>query len=130
MKSDDFSTRDDWLFEWIIWTTHLSGLVWLIGYFVMIPLGFITSVYLQFVASWNLIEVLLFGKSFEMWVERPLRRMIINTLIFGVSVFAALIPGLSLLIIPWLAWWAVIDYYDYEYQVSPALDDTFANILI
>ena len=130
MKSDDFSTRDDWLFEWIIWTTHLSGLVWLIGYFVMIPLGFITSVYLQFVASWNLIEVLLFGKSFEMWVERPLRRMIINTLIFGVSVFAALIPGLSLLIIPWLAWWAVIDYYDYEYQVSPALDEIFANILI
>ena len=130
MKSDDFSTRDDWLFEWIIWTTHLSGLVWLIGYFVMIPLGFITSVYLQFVASWNLIEVLIFGKSFEMWVERPLRRMIINTLIFGVSVFAALIPGLSLLIIPWLAWWAVIDYYDYEYQVSPALDEIFANILI
>lgn len=76
------------------------------------------------------MEVILLGKSFSMWLERPFRRMIVNTIIFGVSLVAAIVPVLSIFVLPWLAWWAIADYYDYEFEVSPAFDKFFEPLLL
>ena len=96
-----------------MWTTHLSGIAWVIGYLVMLPLGLLASCYLQLVASWNLLEVVFAQKSFDVWLERPFRRAVMNGLIFFISVLASLVPIVSIFTQPWLAWWSIADYYDY-----------------
>ena len=70
-----FSTYDDKIMEWILWVIYLSGMAWVFGYIVMIPMGQVIYIWLNLVCWWNLIEVLFMGVgTFGDWFWGPFLR--------------------------------------------------------
>jgi len=49
-STDGFRSQDLWM-EWVLWLTFLSGFSWIIGYGVLLPLGFFS--YFIWINLWS-----------------------------------------------------------------------------
>lgn len=128
-----FSTYNDAWVEWIIWVIYMSGFAWIFGYVVMIPVGQVFYIILNWIAWWNLIEVLFMGVGdFGSWFMGPfLRGCVTGPWIFALNIVFTAIPGLNFLSAFLMGWWAVADFYSYNYELFvgptlPAADATTA----
>lgn len=105
-----------WL-EYVIWTTHLSGLGWILGWIIMAPLGVTLYTGLVGLSMWNIVEVFLFGiGNLNMWMNGPLRRGLVGWLILSLNLLTTAIPGVNFVSSPLYTWWALADYYDYKFD--------------
>ena len=103
--------------EWLIWITYLSGLFWVFGYFVYIPLGtFWLFTWMQYWDWVAFFEMIFDGKDALVYVLGPMRRFQVGVVIFTLGLFNMLIPGWNFIAMPLLGYWAVQDYYDYKYN--------------
>ena len=100
--------------EWLLWITYISGVFWVFGYVVMIPLGSFIMIWLQIDALITLIDVFT-GTDIMLWLEGPFRRSVVGSIIFTLGMLFTLIPVVDWVALPLLGWWAVADYYDYNY---------------
>ena len=70
------------------------------------------------VAWWNLIEVLTGVGDFGSWFMGPfLRGCVVGPTIFALNVALTAIPGVNFASAFLLGWWAVSDYYGYNYEL-------------
>ena len=109
-----FSTYPNKDMEIWLWVTYWSGAFWIFGWVVMLPVG--TALY-----TWYFIESIinmfeLFGGvgTFEDWMN-PVRRAWLGSFIYMCAVVNSIIPGWGILTSWLFGWWAVADYYDYNY---------------
>ena len=105
--------------EYILLTTYLSvSFTWIFGYAVFIPLGFFAyGIWMQFWSYYGLYQLLLEGRDALQYINGPLRRFIVGSLIFTISAFIMWIPGFNLVLGPLFGWLALLDYYDYKYEL-------------
>lgn len=104
--------------EWILWTTYLSGELWVIGYIVMLPLGLLVYMWLALVASWNFIEIFMGVGTFGQWFMGPmLRGWVTGPFIYVCGVLFTIIPGINFISSFLFGWWANLDYYSYNYEL-------------
>ena len=106
--------------EWWLWTTYLSGEVYLIGYIVMLPVGLV--LYSWFALDAMLQFFVIFeekpGWDFGAWFMGPfLRGWVTGPFIFLLQIVLGLVPGVNFATSFLLGWWAVADYYGYSYQL-------------
>lgn len=57
------------------------------------------------------------GRDALLYLNGPFRRFMVGTFIFGLAVILFWIPGLNFVAAPLLGWWALLDYYDYDYEL-------------
>ena len=105
--------------EWVLWLTYLSGgAFWVAGYLLFLPLGFFSyTIWMQNWAWIGLVQMLTDGKDLILYLNGPLRRFIVGSIIFNTAALLLWIPGLNLVLAPLLGWLALLDYYDYDYQL-------------
>lgn len=120
LKGEDWLSRetyrdpDAWM-EWVLWTTYLSGLGWVIGYITFIPLGFF--VYFGWIQYWcwfGLYQLFFEKMDGIAYANGPFRRFFVGSFIYTLAAIGMLIPGLNFITSPLLGWWAVLDYFDYK----------------
>ena len=51
------------------------------------------------------------------WLAGPWRRSFVGSIIFSLGLFSTIIPVFDWVALPLLGWWAVADYYDYDYTL-------------
>lgn len=111
-----WSTYEDKNMEWILWTIYLSGELWVIGFIVMLPLGLVIYPWLAMLAMWNFIEIFMGVGTFGEWFMGPfLKYWITGPFIYILGVLLTIIPGVNFISAFLVGWWAVLDYYDYNY---------------
>ena len=104
--------------ETLLWVVYLSGFFWGIGYIVLVPVGFFAYFIWMHLWTWvGLYEMLFEGRDFLQYFEGPFRRFAVGSFIYTLAVFLLWIPGLNFILSPLLGWWALLDYYDYDYQL-------------
>lgn len=106
------SNYEDKTMEWILWTVYLSGELWIFGYVIMLPGGF--------VLFWHMIQAV--GKlglcEFGEWFGGiGLSAFFTQWLIWFLALYSTLVPGLNFISSFLLGWWAVADYYGYNYAL-------------
>lgn len=114
---DGYRAPDLWM-EQVLWTVYLSGFVWGIGYLVLLPLGFFA--YFGWMQLWSLVglyEMLFEGRDFLLYFDGPFRRFAMGSFIYTLAVLLLWIPGLNFILSPLFGWWALLDYYDYKYEL-------------
>ena len=100
--------------EKVLWTIYGSGMVPVLGYLVMLPVGIVMYGWWALLAWWNLIEVFQGVGTFGQWLKGPCSRfLIVGPFIYLLGVL------LNILVIPnfFLGWWANLDYYSYSYEL-------------
>lgn len=105
--------------EILIQVTYWAGMGWTPGlYSVGIPVGLVVYGWLQGWAAWNLIEVFVFFVGdFWTWLAGPFRRAAVGAyVIFPLYVFNAGIPLWNIVASFLFLWWALADYYDYQFD--------------
>lgn len=116
---DPFSNYNNKIMELLLLITYLSGNAWVLGYVVMLPLGFMAYALITIDATLKIFETDWFGGdvSIDYWWMGPfLRAFVVGPLYFWSNVFCSAIPGLNFLT-PWLfAYLAALDYYGYAYE--------------
>lgn len=103
-----------------MWITYFSGLGWIFGWIVMIPLGGVIYTWLYVEAFFISIWAVLFAEEgvdlWKPWMMGPVRRAIVGSFIYGNAVAWSSVPvvnfGTSIL----FGYWAVWDYYDYNFD--------------
>merc|ERR1712025_1048194 len=108
--------------EMWLWVTYLSGAFWVPGWLVMLPVGIGIYSWLALLAVWNFFELLGGTGDFVDWLEGPfLRGWVVGPFIFALSFVLSIIPGLGIVTAFLTGWWAIMDYYSYDYElfVSP-----------
>lgn len=113
-----FSTQDEVWFEYVLWTTYLSGIAWVFGYAIQLPLGTFAHMWLQFVALVDLYQVVFEDKPFDDWFWGPLRRAFVGQLCYGAAVILTAVPVVDWVTSPLLGYLAVSDFFDYNYDFS------------
>lgn len=108
--------------EYLIWAVFLPGTLWVMGWPVMMAMGWGLYTYLQLIALSNLYDVWQQKKSFADWATFPFRRAMVGFTYWSIAQFMSLVPGLGIVTSIFFGWAAVIDYYDYVYVLSPWLD--------
>ena len=112
---NDYRPQDDWM-EWVLWATYLSGFGWIFGYITYIPLGFFA--YFIWIQWWDWVGFFQLFTGTDGWayVSGPMRRFQVGFLvIYTIGLLTFWIPGLNFIMAPLLGYWAVMDYYDYQY---------------
>ena len=108
--------QEQWV-EILLWVVYISGIAWIPGFAVSLPLGSGVMVYLWGIAIWNIVEVFIyFTGDLDTWLEGPLRRAYMNLLIFSLSQVFQLIPGINILSAFLFAWWGLYSYFDYQFD--------------
>ena len=102
--------------EWVIWTTYLSGLLGALGYVSFIPLGLFVYGWLQYWCWYGLYQVNEYGLDIILYFETTVRRFLVGSLIYMIAALVIWIPGVNFIVSPLLGWWALEDYFDYEYE--------------
>ena len=106
------SNYNDKTMEWILWVIYLSGEAWIFGYVIMLPGGA--------VFFWHMIQaVMMLGScEFGEWFAGVgLSAFFTQWLIYFLALYATLVPGLNFISSFLLGWWAVADYYGYNYEL-------------
>ena len=105
--------QEQWV-EILLWVVYISGIAWIPGFAISLPLGSGVMVYLWGIAIWNIVEVFIyFTGDLDTWLEGPLRRAYMNLIIFSLSQLFQLIPGINFLSAFLFAWWGLYSYFDY-----------------
>ena len=108
---------DEWM-EYVLWTAYLSTVVWLLGYIVYVPVGFVAII--LWVQYWDWVgffQLILDGTDGDAYVNGPMRRFQVGFVIYTIGMLTLWIPGLNFILAPVLGSWAVSDYYDYNYTL-------------
>ena len=80
-------------------------------------MGFGIYSWLTWELFYTLYEVItLFKNPFD-WVEGPFRRGVVGWLIFWIGFGVNNVPILNFITAFPVAWWAVADFYNYEYEL-------------
>lgn len=96
---------------------HLSGLGWFLGWIVMLPFGTFLYAWLTGLSIYNLVEIIIFFiGDFETWLAGPVRRAAVGWIIFLLNLGLSAVPGLNLITSPLFTWWALYDYFDYQFD--------------
>ena len=69
----DYFPQTEWM-EWVFWSLYLSGVFWVFGYFIYIPLGMFVIGWLIWEQTYNLMILILKGKSVVEYIVGPWRR--------------------------------------------------------
>ena len=73
--------------------------------------------WLSWEAMWFLYEVIALLKNPFDWIDGPLRRSTAGWIIFWIGIVLNNIPLVNFVTAFFMAWWAVADFYDYEYAL-------------
>ena len=111
-----YSTKGNTWMEILLWITYISGVFWVFGYLVQLPLGFFVMTWLSIDAMITFFDIFA-GGDFMAWLAGPWRRSFVGSIIFSLGVFSTIIPVFDWVALPLLGWWAVADYYDYDYTL-------------
>jgi hypothetical protein len=111
-----YRAPDDWM-ELVLWITYLSTIMLGLGYFIYVPLGFFAVVIWMQIWDWVGFFQLLGGYDLMAYVTYPMRRFQVGFVIYTLGFLLLWIPGLNLVLAPLLGYWAIQDYYDYDYEV-------------
>ena len=108
---------DDWM-EYVLWTAYLSTAVWLLGYIVYVPLGFFAIIiWVQYWDWVGFFQLLYDDTDGNAYMNGPMRRFQVGFVIYTIGLWTLWIPGLNFVLSPLLGYWAVQDYYDYQYEL-------------
>jgi len=110
-----YRAPDDWM-ELVLWTTYLSTAFWAVGYLIYVPLGFFAiMIWVQYWDWVGFFQLLFDGTDGDAYMNGPMRRFQVGFVIWTLGFMLLWIPGLNFVLAPLLGYWAVQDYYDYEY---------------
>ena len=93
--------------------TYWSLSVWPIGYFVSLPIGFVTYGYFDFAATYTLFQVFAGQGTWDEYFAGPFRQAFVGHIIFMLATIGALVPVLGILTSWACLVWAKANYYDY-----------------
>ena len=103
--------------ETLLWITNLLCVFWILWTPFHFFIGSGIYLYLSFLTWFYLYEVIWLLKNPFEWFNGPLRRSIMGWIIFSISLLLNNTPFVNMLSSFFMAWWAVADYYDYDYTL-------------
>ena len=116
----DLRNDDKWLAAWFLMMVFcISGVLWIGGLAVLIPSMLIYMV-IELEESLIAFQYLTVGDyqgrylTFNDWVAFPLRRTVVQMIINLMSLVILLIPGVSVIVMPFMGLWSVHNLLDYQ----------------
>lgn len=114
-----WSTLDEDYMEIVMWAPYMLIIFFqALGVVYAWPVGMCILMWLQFMALYDFIE-LVFGGDGDFWTYMMgpwMRAYISQPFILNTSFMVGLFPVFNLLAFP-IGWWAVADYYGYNYEL-------------
>ena len=104
-----------------LWVTYLSGEAWILGWVVMLPVGGVIYSWLALEGMITFFDIFADPPvgDFGQWFMGPFwRGWVSGPFIFLSNVILTIIPGLNFLTAFLFGWWAIADYYGYNYELG------------
>lgn len=111
-----WSTYNDTWAEWYLWITYACQFFGFLGLPLGYFLGIIWILYGEIWAAWSLIELIMGKGDFSQWFWGPcIKGLFSQPWIFVIGLYLSFIPLVNLLTAFLFGWWAIADYYSYDY---------------